>query len=115
MEFVKIHFKNSNKLAIITNFLVFFFYFSDFIWNILPPGSGSRRENECGFVRIQIHSPKLNRLKITSSDIIFLYRYLVIKSYRIFCKKIVFLKIIFHFSFIIDNTALDPGGAVKRY
>ena len=42
-----------NKIAVISNFLACFC----FIWKIFPPGSGSRRENECWSMRIWIHSP----------------------------------------------------------
>ena len=57
MELVQIYFKNVNKLTIITstvstNFLAFFCYY----FKIFPHGSGSRRENEYGSMRIWIHS-----------------------------------------------------------
>ena len=54
--------KKLNKFAVISNFLAFF-QFSVEIFTLLDPdphiecGSGSRRENECGSMRIRIHSP----------------------------------------------------------
>ena len=62
MELVQIYFKKINKVAVISNFLAFFLSSVD-KFTLLDPdthiecGSGSRRENECGSMRIRIHSP----------------------------------------------------------
>ena len=45
MKLVQIYSKIYSKITIITNFLAFF---SVVIFEFFPPGSGSRRENECG-------------------------------------------------------------------
>ena len=54
---MQIYFKNLNKLADFTNFLSFF----QFYFYFLPPGSGSSRQNECGSMRIWIHSPAFSQ------------------------------------------------------
>ena len=56
MELVQTYVLIFIKLMIISNFLAFF---SIVIFNFFPPGSGSRRENECGSKGIGIHSPGL--------------------------------------------------------
>ena len=55
MELVQIYLNNCNKNTIITNFLLF----SVIIFKFFLAGPGSRRENECGSLRIRIHSPDL--------------------------------------------------------
>ena len=54
MELVLIYFF-FNKITITSNFLAFYLFFL----RIFPPesGSGASRENECGSMRIRIHSP----------------------------------------------------------
>ena len=64
MEFVDIYLMYYNKIKFFSIFLGFFLFFpSNF--PLLDPDphiecvSGSRRENECGSMRIRIHSPGL--------------------------------------------------------
>ena len=66
MELVQIYFKKLYKVAVISNFVAFIQVLGD-KFTLLDPdpqsecGSGSRRENECGSMRIRIqiriHSP----------------------------------------------------------
>ena len=65
MELVQIYFKKLDKVAVISNFLASFQFLVD-KFTLLDPDphnecvSGSRRENECGSMRIRIHSPVVN-------------------------------------------------------
>ena len=79
----KFTFKNWINLQLCSIFL----HFSVFIWKTFPPGSGSRRENEFGSMRIQIHSPAYYTILINlqhfnserhSNAVIFMY---IIKTY----------------------------------